>query len=446
MSGILRINASPQYERPIVGQAKSIVHARTPLHDEAHASAAPRPDAARGHSARHAGKIGLSVHTDLAAIEQDWRAFEQTADCTPFQTFDWLSTWQRHIGALNGVTPAIVIARRGGDIVMLLPLAVQQGFARRLTFLGQDLCDYNAPLLARDFGSAVGPDGFAALWRNIHATLQAMPALRHDTIALAKMPETIGAQPNPLLTLDVRLNPSGAYETVLGADWEQFYTAKRSSATRRRDRTKVKRLGEMGEVKFANPDASAELALTLDALVRQKGKSFARMGVPNIFERPGYAAFFQELATAPRMRSLVHLSRLDVGQTWAAVNLGLTFRDCYYHVLASYDDGEVSRFGPGAAHLRELLRFAIARGCTRFDFTIGDEPYKREWCEAERHLHDHSAAVTIRGWPSAAVSLGWRRIKRAIKKTDPLWKAAQRLRSAIAAMRAKRVDKDAETS
>ena len=393
------------------------------------------------------GKIDLSVHTDLAAVEQEWRRFEQTADCTPFQTFDWLSAWQRHIGTVNGVIPAIVIARHGDDILMLLPLGVQRGaFARRLMFLGQDLCDYNAPLLAADFASAVGPNGFGALWREIRELFRAAPALCHDTIALKKMPQTIGAQPNPLLCLDVRLNPSGAYETMLGPDWEQFYAAKRSSSTRRRDRTKVKRLGELGEVKFVNPDASAELALTLDALVRQKGKSFARMGVPNIFERPGYAAFFQELATAPRMRALVHLSRLDVGQTWAAVNLGLTFRDCYYHILASYDRGEVSRFGPGAAHLRELLRYAIMLGLKRFDFTIGDEPYKRDWCEAEQRLYDHSAATTWRGWPSAALSLAWRRIKRIIKQTAPLWNAVVRVRSALASVRAKHVDKDADSS
>jgi len=418
-----------------VGQANSILHARTALPDAAPTSVAAKT--ARDHPVRHVGKISPSVHTELAAIEQEWRAFEQTADCTPFQTFDWLSTWQRHIGTVNGVTPAVVIARRGGDIVMLMPLAVRQGCARRLTFLGQDLCDYNAPLLAPDFSATIGQDGFAGIWRDIRALLQATAALRHDAIALAKMPETIGAQPNPLLSLDVRLHPSGSYETVLGTDWEQFYTAKRSSATRRRDRTKVKRLGEMGEVKFVNPDTSAELALTLDALVRQKGKSFVRMGVPNIFERPGYAAFFQELATAPRMRPLVHLSRLDVGDIWAATNLGLTFRDCYYHVLASYDDGEVSRFGPGAAHLRELLRFAITRGLKRFDFTIGDEPYKRDWCESEQRLYDHSTAATWRGWPSATVSASWRRIKRAIKQAGPLWSAVVRVRSTLASLRKK---------
>ena len=169
--------------------------------------------------------------------------------------------------------------------------------------------------------------------------------------------------------------------------------------------------------------------------MQQKSKSFARMGVPNMFARPGYAAFFHDLATAPRMRSLVHFSRLDVGATWAAVNLGLTFRDCYYHILASYDDGEVSRFGPGAAHLRELLHYAIERGLKRFDFTIGDEPYKRDWCETEQNLYDYFAAATLRGWPAASSSLARRHIKRAIKQSAPLWNAVVRLRSTIAAMR-----------
>ncbi|MGZ6254167.1 MAG: GNAT family N-acetyltransferase [Candidatus Binataceae bacterium] len=411
---------------PVGQAAESIVHAREPL------SVAPRAQAVCAEGVR---EISLSVHSDLAAIEQEWRRFEETADCTPFQTFDWLSAWQRHVGALNGMTPAIAIARRGGDIVMLLPLAVQRrGFTRRLTFLGDDLCDYNAPLLAPDF-AALAPDGFARLWRDVCKLIQATPALRHDTVLLEKMPRKVGAQQNPMHALNVFLNPSGAYETALPADWEQFYAAKRSSSTRRRDRTKLKRLGELGPVHFVNPDASAELALTLDVLIQQKSKAFARMGVPNLFARPGYVAFYRELATSPRFRPLVHLSRLDVGATWAALNLGLTFRDCYFHILASYDDGEVSRFGPGAAHLRELLRYAIGRGLKRFDFTIGDEPYKRDWCDTEQQLFDHSASATLRGWPATALSLGWRRAKRVIKQTAPVWNAVVRLRAAAGSMR-----------
>jgi CelD/BcsL family acetyltransferase involved in cellulose biosynthesis len=414
------------------------VHARTGLGADLSTDlGAESATASRARPAPAAqGAITLSAHDNLASVEQIWRSFQETADCTPFQTFEWLSAWQRHIGALNGVTPAIVIGRRGDDILFLLPLGIERGrLTRRLTFLGQDLCDYNAPLIIADFARVAG-DAATDLWGEIRALLQATPALRHDTIALGKMPAKIGTQQNPMLALGVQLNPSGAYETELGSDWEKFYAAKRSSSTRRRDRTKLKKLGDLGEVRFINPDA-ANLPRTLDTLVHQKTRSFARMGVANLFARPGHAAFYAELATAPHMRGFVHLSRLDVGSTYAAVNLGLTFRDCYYHILASYDDGEVSRFGPGAAHLRELLKFAIERGLQRFDFTIGDEPYKRDWCDTEQHLYDYAASATLRGLPVTALALARRSAKRMIKHSAPLWALVVSMRTTLAAWRKK---------
>ena len=199
-----------------------------------------------------------------------------------------------------------------------------------------------------------------------------------------------------MLALNVTLNPSGAYETALPSDWEAFYASKRSSSTRRRDRTKLKRLAEFGEVRLVTPDEPADIRCTLQALVTQKTRQFARMGVANIFARPGCLDFFFDLATNPQTRHLVHVSRLDVGSTWAAINLGLTDRDCYYHVLASYDEGEVSRFGPGAAHLRELMGRAIGHGLRRFDFTIGDERYKSEWADETLNLYDHVTGATAR--------------------------------------------------
>jgi len=418
--------------RRIVAQA-----AQTPIHARGDG---PAPRTEPVHAA--AAGISLSVHHDFAAVEQDWRRFEETADCTPFQTFDWLFAWQRHVGAQKGVTPALVVARRGDLLLLLLPLGIERrGFARCLTFLGDVLCDYHAPLLAPDF-AARAPEGFLPLWHDMHALLQATPATRHDAIVFDKMPATIGGQPNPMLALNVQLHPSGAYETPLPADWEQFYASKRSSSTRRRDRTKLKRLGELGPVKFVNPAGSAELALTFDLLVQQKSKQFARMGVPNLFAPAGHAAFYRELATSPRYRSLVHLSRLDVGTTWAALNLGLTFRDCYFHILASYDEGETARFGPGAAHLRELLRYAIERGLKHFDFTIGDEPYKRDWCDTEQQLFDYAGATSLRGLPAAAKAFGWGRAKRAIKQSAPIWNAVVRLRAAAGSLHKKAKPED----
>jgi CelD/BcsL family acetyltransferase involved in cellulose biosynthesis len=155
------------------------------------------------------------------------------------------------------------------------------------------------------------------------------------------------------------------------------------------------------------------------------------MGVEDIFARPGHRDFYLDVATDPA-GGLSHVSRLDVGGATVAANLGLRFRDCYYLLLSSYQDGELARFGPGRAHLHELLRTAIERGFRRFDFTVGDEPYKRDWSDIELTLSDHLAGVTMRGRVVAAASAAYRRAKRFVKQTPAIWRLFNKIRSRAA--------------
>lgn len=380
--------------------------------------------------------IELAVYENLSDVEGDWRAFEQRADCTVFQTFDWLATWQRHVGARSGVRPAIVVGRAGGDVLFILPLATRKiGFARELDWLGSDLCDYNAPLLAPQFSSKLGGRPFREVWRHMVETLQGRPGLRYDLVRLEKMPAMVGAQPNPMLALGVTANASGAYSTPLAETWDAFYRAKRSSATRRRDRTKLRRLAELGALELVHPRDDKEILAALDTLIAQKSGALLQMGAGNLFARPGYLEFYRALATDPRTKPLVHISHLNCGPDVAAANLGLIFRGTYYHLLASYGAGELSRFGPGAAHLHDLLRYAIDRKLAIFDFTIGDESYKRDWCDGAQKLYDHLSAATWRGIllivPAAAKL--W--LKRQIKQTPVLWKAFSKARKFYGSLR-----------
>ncbi|HET7132098.1 MAG TPA: GNAT family N-acetyltransferase, partial [Gammaproteobacteria bacterium] len=340
-----------------------------------------------------------------------------------------LSAWQRHVGARRGVRPAIVFGReRDGAVLFMLPLAIQpSGFVRELVWLGMDLCDYTGPLLAPDFTERVDRACFSAAWNALAERLAAVT--RFDMIRLEKMPERVGPQRNPMLALATRRNANGAWLTPLGSSWEEFYAAKRSGQTRRRDRSKRKHLDAHGDVRFVEPQTPDERLDTLDMLMRQKSSSFARMGVANLFEIPGYADFYRAVSGEP----IAHMSRLDVGAHPGAINLGLTMRGRYYHLLASYtEDAEIARLGPGAAHLQEIVANAIRHGCTVFDFTIGDEPYKRDWCEERQTLHDHLSARTLAGHAAVALHAGKLRLKRTIKENPRLWDAFTRTRAALA--------------
>lgn len=375
--------------------------------------------------------LNLSIHAGFEAVEALWRRFERVADCTPYQTFDWLAAWQRHVGVRDGARPVIALAAfADGEPAFLLPLAVEPSCAsRRLCWLGQDLNDYNAPLLAQSFSQRVTAECFLAAWRELQARLQREPALRYDWIELEKMPPLVGGQANPLCQLATAANPSGAHATALGSDWKQYYADKRSSATRRRDRIKRKHLSAFGAVDFATDTASSNVMRTLQILMQQKMRHFAQRGIADMFARPGWREFFLDVAANPATRHLVHVSRIQVGERCAAANFGLTFGGVYYHMLASYDDGELSRYGPGALHLRELLAYAIGRGLWRFDFTIGDEPYKREWSDSAVTLWDYRTVARLRGWPAFCRAALLRPLKRFIKQTPWAWRMASRARA-----------------
>jgi CelD/BcsL family acetyltransferase involved in cellulose biosynthesis len=405
-------------------------------------AAAPRvargAAAARDVASLEAGGVELAVHHDLAAVGPLWRDFEIRANRTFFQSFAWLEAWQRHVGATVGVVPAVVTGSgRGGTTLFILPLAISpRGPARELTFLGSELCDYNAPLLHPQFDALLGNAGFAELWPRILARLKIDPRFAFDVVNLVKMPETVGAQPNPLLALGTHPNPSGAYATQLGDDWEALYQRKRSSSTRKKERQQLRQLGEFGEIRFVDALEGDERGKTLDVLFAQKAQSFARMGVGNIFTKPGHRELFTAFVLDPANRHLVHLSRLEVGDTIAAASIGFTAAGCYALVLSSYTGGDMAKVGPGRVHLQELLRYAIRNGFALFDFSIGDEAYKKDWSDGRLTLHDHLSAASWRGAIAVALIRGFATAKRTIKQNPTLWRLFSRARALRGRLRA----------
>src|SRR5262249_13122745 len=121
-----------------------------------------------------AAGLEISIAHDPASVEAEWRDFEKCADHTAFQTFDWLAAWPRHIGARKNIVPAIVLGRHiDGHLLFILPLAVtRRSGVRKLTWLGWDLSDYNAPILAQDFALHMGAARFLAAWRVITELLR----------------------------------------------------------------------------------------------------------------------------------------------------------------------------------------------------------------------------------------------------------------------------------
>ena len=191
---------------------------------------------------RAARSIELSLHHDLDLIEADWRAFEETADCTVFQTFDWLSTWFRNIGVHEDGKPAVVIGRHKGTILFLLPFALEgRADLRKITWLGSYSVQLQRACAGARFFAARehAPQFVRGLARSPAAAAEASWAT--DLVDLEKMPATIGEQAQSYsVALGVTPHVNDAYLTTLaGNDWEAI--TRRSVRRRRAGPTGKKR-------------------------------------------------------------------------------------------------------------------------------------------------------------------------------------------------------------
>lgn len=345
--------------------------------------------------------IALQIFTDMEAVEAQWRTLEQHADCTVFQLFDWQMEWYRHIGSKEKLIPVIVLGLDDtGVAVFILPLAIERhGLIRRLVWLGSELCDYNSPILAINFSDHVKPGQFGRLWKDIIRTIQDYPQLRFDAVEFYNMPRVVGSQPNPFLDLPVLLaNCGGHVATLPEANWDRFYASKFSNSTLHTHRRKAKNLAKQGggAIRFVDVQEQAEIECTITKLIEQKRSSYARMGVHDVFARPGFREFYLAIVANPRLCEVIHVTRLDVAGIPVATGLGLRFNSSYSLVMSSYED-EFAKYSPGRQHIQEMMQYAIGQKMQKFDFTIGDEPYKLAWSDINLPLFFHFDSRTLRG-------------------------------------------------
>jgi CelD/BcsL family acetyltransferase involved in cellulose biosynthesis len=378
------------------------------------------------------GLAEIAIVRDLGMIAEEWRAFEAAALGHVFQTYDFVAAWMATVGRKRQVAPRIVVGRdHDGATVFILPFGIRRcAGVSLLEWIGGEHADYHGGLYCGGYlrTLAADPEAAAAMPRSIVSLFRG----EADVASLRRQPAMIGGVANPFAAYAAIRHATACHFTRLGGDWEAYYRAKRNSSSRRNDRGKWTRMEGIGALRLVDATTAEEARRIMAALFDQKGRALAAMGVGDFFADPGVRAFYETLACKPYPDGPGHVAALYCGDEVIAANWGLVRGDRYYYVMHSIADGEAARQSPGRHLMYHLMRWAIAHKVGIFDFTIGDEDFKSQWCEESAPLFDSVAALTLRGTPIATtLSLG-KRVKRAIKTSPALYAAADQARRWLA--------------
>ena len=341
---------------------------------------------------RSPSDYSIEVHETLEGAEEAWRHLEQVGECFAFQTYDWVKAWLELIGAKLGVAPQIVVLRAPcREPAMVIPLGIRREMGlRQLSFLAHDMSDYQGPLMAKGVGERLVGD-FCALWSRI---MQQLPGV--DLIDFWRMPNVMGNAPNPFVQLAGAIETERGYAARLPSSFPEFLTGKRKSIHRDSLR-KLRRLAEIGDVAFEVVEDPTKVEKVVEIMANQKGPKYIQSLGFSWFERtPEVKTLYSRIGALQSESLRGHVSTMTVGGVVVSTHVGMVFHNRFYMLLPSYAGGEWYKYSTGRLLLEHLIETSIDEGCTVFDYTVGDEAYKKDWTDEVLPLFELTVPLSLR--------------------------------------------------
>ncbi|KRR23806.1 acyl-CoA acyltransferase [Bradyrhizobium lablabi] len=376
-----------------------------------------------------AGRIaGIDIVRDLTAAETIWRNLEAAqTSFTPYQRFDFLSSWQRQVGAREGLVPFIVIAydaeRRP---LLLLPLTLRQAYgARCASFMGGKHSTFNMALFDRDFAASAT---LADLESLISAISQRSEA---DVLALHQQPLRWRDLPNPLALLAHQ--PSANDCPLLVMEPGAAPAALVSNSFRRRLKGKERKLQSLPGYRSHVVSSEGDIRRVLDWFFRVKPQRMAEQKLPNVFADPGIEDFVRSACTAslPGGRHAIDIHALECDKEVIAIFAGVADGHRFSMMFNTYTMSANSKYSPGLILMRDIIDHYAGQGYRALDLGIGSDDYKRLFCKSDEPIFDSFIPLSQRGKLAAGVMSGVNRTKRLVKHNPALLEMAQKLRNAF---------------
>jgi CelD/BcsL family acetyltransferase involved in cellulose biosynthesis len=374
----------------------------------------------------------IAVYDDFATAEPHWRALEQPGNlATPYQTYDFLRLWHRHIGAAEGVTPCIVIGFNAANAPLFLwPFGRRalMGGLRVVEFLGGKHANFNMALWRRDVAAQTDADALRGVLKDLGA--------QADLVMLANQPMTWAGCTNPFALLPQQYSPSFGFSGPLTADFEALLAERASPVTRRKMRKKERTLAGFGTVTFAKASGDAEIRRVLADFFEQKTARMRAIGLPDVFDHEDVRQFISAaaLGAAPQGDRLIELYTLSLDDVIVATMGGVVADGRFSAMFSSIIHGRYATESPGEQLLVHVVRHCCERGLHTFDLGIGEAHYKSLFCGNADPMFDSYWPLSASGRAAAMIFRAVAGAKRAIKQQPAVWSLivkARRLRARL---------------
>lgn len=329
-----------------------------------------------------ADRLHVRAEPDFDFLSEAYRGLFARSRATAFQHPVWLDAFYRNLIADRGAEKLVVCGRDGSDALRFaLPLIRRRRSGAILvetTDLG--VGDYAAPVVDTSWEPCHG------LHRRVGAALPPFDILRLRPVRAEALPDW-------QLFFDARETQLdfSAHAVALSSSFQEWRSGVLDTGfLRMLDRKKKRFAREGGAV--ARLEGADAMALAVEALAGLRAGRFEG----DLIQRSAVAGFYADVARQGA-GGFARVYTASIGGDAIGHVLGIVHGGRFHYLLIGCDYARFGRLSPGMMLYDAMIEDWIGEGGTVFDFTIGDEPFKRDFGTVPTAMHQLVAPGSWRG-------------------------------------------------
>jgi CelD/BcsL family acetyltransferase involved in cellulose biosynthesis len=317
-------------------------------------------------------------------LESYWLTVSKNNRFSVFESYNWLEYWYKIYGSGQKVILQITVLLSEDCPFLILPFCITKKYGlKKLTFLGYGNSDYKAYLIKKELFNKNIQD-INSLWKNILSNIK-----HFDYFLSDKLPESQLFIFSNKLTKFRIIKQGPSYLLTLPSAFDDLFFKPKIKPLLMDSKRQLNKLLKLGSVEFKIIEVEdTEYEFYFNKLIAFKRFRYKYTGVKDIFENDINVEFYKNIRFRMNEETAkTHLSILKLNEELIAAHWGVVDEKSFYYILPSYNH-KYENYSPGRLLMERLINNSIQNNLGFFDFTQGEEIYKKKWSDLSIELFE----------------------------------------------------------